>query len=89
VVDAIADIDVKPTWITKERFVAGGAAAVPVAGGVVQGIRSRFHHHTPQQAAVCWAFHQPAAIQLRGNDLSWTAEERILQSNQKEIPSCK
>ena len=35
VVDAIAHIDVKPPWLTKERLVAGGAAAVAVAGGVV------------------------------------------------------
>ena len=32
VVDAVAHIDVKTPWLTKERFVAGGAAAVAVAG---------------------------------------------------------
>ena len=73
--DAIAQIDVKPPWLTKERLVAGGAAAVAVAGGVVLGIRLHFHHHPPEQAAVCLAFHQPTANQLRGNDLRWTAEE--------------
>ena len=76
-VDAIAHIDVKPSWLTKERFVARGAAAVAVAGGVVLGIRLRFHHHTPEQAAVVLAFHQPAANQRRGNDLRWTAEEGV------------
>ena len=78
-VDAVAHIDVKTSWLTKERFVARGAAAVAVAGGVVLGIRLRFHHHTPEQAAVCLAFHQPAANQLRGNDLRWTAEEGVGQ----------
>ena len=78
-VDAIAHIDVKAPRLTKERFVAGGAAAVAVAGGVVLGIRLRFHNHTPEQAAVCLPFHQPAANQLRGNDLRWTAEEGVGQ----------
>ena len=63
----------------KERFVAGGAAEAAVTSGVVLGIRLRFHHHTPEQAAVCLAFHQPAANQLRGDDLRWTAEEGVRQ----------
>ena len=46
-----------------------------MAGGVVLGIRLRFHHHTPEQAAVCLAFHQPAAHQVRSDDFRWTAEE--------------
>ena len=37
VVNAIAHIDIKPPRLTKERFVAGGAAAVAVAGRVVLG----------------------------------------------------
>ena len=73
--DAIAQIDVKPPWLTKERLVAGGAAAIAMTSGVILGIRLRFHHHTPEQAAVCLAFHQPAANQRRGNDLRWAAEE--------------
>ena len=36
-VNAIAHIDIKPPRLTKERFVAGGAAAVAVAGRVVLG----------------------------------------------------
>ena len=78
-VDAIAHIDVKTSWLTKERLVAGGAAAIAVASGVVLGIRLRFHHHTPEQAAVVLAFHQQAANQLRSNDLRWTAEEGMGQ----------
>ena len=76
-VDAIAHIHIKPPWLTKQRVVAGGAAAVAVAGGVVLGIRLRFHHHTPEQAAVCLAFHQPAANQLRCHHLSRAAEEGV------------
>ena len=46
-----------------------------MTGGIVLGIRLRFHNHPPEQAAVCLAFHQPAAHQIRGNDLGRTAEE--------------
>ena len=53
-------------WLTKERFVAGGAAAEAVAGGVVLGIRLGFHHHAPEQAAVLLAFHQHATDEVRG-----------------------
>ena len=77
VMDAIADIDVKTPWITKEGLVAGGAAAVAVAGGVVLGIHLRFHHHTPEQAAVCLAFYQPAANKGMGNNFRWTVEEGV------------
>ena len=50
-----------------------------MTGGIVLGIRLRFHHHTPEQAAVCLAFNQPAANQLRGNDLRWTTKEGVGQ----------
>ena len=43
------------------------------------GIRLRFHNHAPEQASISLAFHQPAANQLRGNDLRWTAEEGVGQ----------
>ena len=46
---------------------------------IVLGIHLRFHRHTPEQAAVCLAFHQPAANQLRANGLRWTAEESTQQ----------
>ena len=45
-----------------------------MTGGIVLGIRLRFRH-TPEQAAVVLAFYQPAANQLRSNDLRWTAEK--------------
>ena len=50
-----------------------------MTGGIVLGIRLRFHDHAPQQTSVRLAFHQPAANQLRGNDLRWTAEEGLGQ----------
>ena len=50
-----------------------------MTSGVVLGIRLRFHHHTPQEAAVCLPFHQPAANQVGGNNLRWTAEEDLRQ----------
>ena len=50
-----------------------------MTGGIVLGIRLCFHNHAPQQTSVRLAFHQPAANQLRGNDLRWTAEEGVGQ----------
>ena len=47
VVNAIAHIHIETPWLPEERFVAGGAAAVAVAGGLLLGIRLRFHNHTP------------------------------------------
>ena len=46
-----------------------------MACGGVLGRRLRFHHHTPQQAAVCLAFHQQAPDELGGNHLSGAGEE--------------
>jgi hypothetical protein len=51
VVNAIAHIHIKPPSLPKQGLVAGGAAAVAVAGGVVLGIRLRFNNHAPQQFA--------------------------------------
>ena len=48
-----------------------------MAGGVVLRIRLCFHHHTPQQAAVCLAFHKQAADQLGGNLLGGATEEGV------------
>ena len=76
-VNAIAHLDVKTPWLTKECFVAGGAAAVAVAGGVVLGIRLGFHHHAPKQAAVLLAFHQQATNQVGGDQLGRAAEEGV------------
>jgi len=48
---------------------------MPVAGGLLLGIRLRFHHHAPKQAAVLLAFHQQAADELGCNNLSGAGEE--------------
>ncbi len=77
VVNAIAHIDIKPPRLTKQRFVAGGAAAVAVTGGVVLGIRLRFHNHAPEQLATFLAFHQQAADELGGNLLGGAGEEGL------------
>jgi len=57
--------------------VAGGAAAVAVAGRLLLGIRLRFHNHAPQQLAIGLAFHQQAADQLGGDDLSGAGVEGL------------
>ena len=77
VVNAITHIDIKPPWLTKERFVARGAAAVAVAGGVVLGIRLRFDNHPPEQLAIGLAFHQQAANEVRGNLLGGAGKEGL------------
>ena len=69
-VNAIAHIDVKPPRLTKQGFVAGGAAAVAVAGGVGLPIRLRFHNHAPQQLTRGLALHQQAADEFGGNLLA-------------------
>ena len=53
---------------------------VAVAGEVVLGIRLRFNNHTPQQLAVFLAFHQQAADELGGDDLSAAGEEGLGES---------
>jgi hypothetical protein len=77
VVNAIAHIDVEAPWLTKERFVAGGAAAVAVASGLVLRIRLRFHDHAPQEVAIGLTFHQKASDELGGDDLSRAGEEGL------------
>ena len=76
-VHAIAHIHIKPPRLTKEGFVAGGAAAVAVTGGLVLGIRLRFHNHAPQQLAIRLAFHQQAADELGGDLLGGAGEEGL------------
>jgi len=68
-VNAIAHIDVKASRLTKQGLVAGGAAALAVAGGLLLGIRLRFHHHAPQQLPSGLAFHQQATDELGGDQL--------------------
>jgi hypothetical protein len=50
-----------------------------VAGGLLLGIRLRFHNHAPEQAAIRLAFHQQAADELGGDDLGGAAEEDVGQ----------
>ena len=76
-VDAIADIHIETPWLTKERFVTRTAAAIAVAGGLVLGIRLRFHHHTPEQAAVLLAFHQQTPDELGGDQLGRAGEKAL------------
>ena len=64
-------------WLTKERFVAWGAAAEAVAGGVVLGIRLGFNHHAPKQAGVPLAFHQQATDEVGGDLLGRAGEEGL------------
>jgi hypothetical protein len=77
VVNAIAHINIEAPWLTKERFVAGGAAAVAVASGLVLRIRLRFHNHAPQQLAIGLAFHQQTADELGGDEFSGAGEEGL------------
>jgi len=74
-VNAIAHIHIETPRLTKQGFVAGGAAAVAVAGGLLLGIRLRFHKYAPQQLAIGLAFHQQAADQLGGDHLGWAGVE--------------
>ena len=76
-VNAITHIDIKPTWLTMQRFVARCAAAIAVASAVVLGIRLRFNNHAPQKLATFVAFHEQAANELRCNHLCWAAEEGV------------
>ena len=46
-----------------------------MTGGVILGIRFRFHNHPPKQAAVPLAFHQQAANQVGGDDLGGAGEK--------------
>jgi len=67
VVNAVAHIHIKPPRLTKQGFVTGGAAAVAVAGGLLLGIRLRFHNHAPQHRSLGLAFNQQAADELGCN----------------------
>ena len=51
-----------------------------MASGVVLGLRLGFHHHTPEQAAVLLAFHQQAADEVVGDQLSAAEEEAAGES---------
>jgi hypothetical protein len=77
VVNAIAHVDVKAPRLTKQGFVARGAAAMPVAGGLLLGIRLRFHHQNPQQLSIHLSPHQQAADELGCNLLGGAGEEGL------------
>jgi hypothetical protein len=83
VVNAIAHIHVKPPRLTKQRFVAGGAAAVAVAGRVVLRIRLGFHKYAPEQLATFLAFHKQAANQLGGDELGRAGEEGLREGRER------
>ena len=74
-VDAIAHIHIKAPRLSKQGFVAGGAAALAVAGRFLLGIRLRFPNHAPQQLPSGLALHQQAADELGGNLLGGASEE--------------
>jgi len=48
-----------------------------VAGGILLGIRLRFHKYAPQQLAVGLAFYQQAADELGGDQLGRAGEEGL------------
>ena len=50
---------------------------MPVAGGIVLGIRLRFHNHPPEQLAIGLALDQQAANQRGGDLLRGAAEEGL------------
>ena len=74
-VNAIAHIDIEPPRLAKQGFVAGAAAAMPVAGGFALAIRLRFHDHAPEQLAIGLVFHQQATDEVGGNLLGGAGEE--------------
>ena len=48
-----------------------------MTSGIVLGIGLCFNDHSPEQAAVVMAFHQPAANQLGGDQLGRAGEEAL------------
>ena len=82
--DAVGDIDVPMARRAEQGGVAFGAATKAVTGGLLLGIRLRFHHHTPQQAAVGLAFEQAAADEFRPHQLSGARVEIRRQGLQNE-----
>jgi len=50
-----------------------------VAGGLLLGIRLRFHH-APQQLPIGLAFYQQAADELGGDQLGGAGEERWVKT---------
>ena len=76
-VNAIAHIHIETPRLTEQRFVAGGAAAIAVTGGVVLRIRLGFNNHAPEQLAIRLAFHQQATDEVGGDQLGRAGEEGL------------
>ena len=79
VVDAVAQIDLQPPRLAKQGCVAGGAAAMPVAGGLALAIRLRFHNHATQQLPSGVPLHQQAADEVGCDLLGGAGEESLRQ----------
>jgi len=77
VVNPIAHIHIETPWLTKQRFVAGAAAAMPVAGGLALAIRLRFHNHAPEEVPIGLTLDQQAADELGGDLLGGAGEEAL------------
>jgi hypothetical protein len=77
VVNAIAHIHIETPWLAKERFVAGGAAAIAVASRLLLRIRLRIHNHAPEQLAIGLTFHQQEADEVGSNLLGGAGEEAL------------
>ena len=73
-VNAMAHLHIETPWLTKQRFFAGAAAAMPVASGLALAIRLRFHDHARQQLAIGLPFHQQVADADGGDLLSRAGE---------------
>ncbi len=76
-VNGITHIHIPTSRLPEEGFVAGGAAAVAVAGRFLLGIRLRFHNHAPGLLARRLPFHQQAADQVGGDDFGGAGEEGV------------
>lgn len=74
-VTAIVHTHIQPHRHPKQRFIAGSAVAVAVAGGFLLGIRLCFQSHALKQIAIRLALHQRAADQLEGNLLGGAGEK--------------
>jgi len=64
-------------WLRNESSLAGGAAAVTVAGGHLLGIRLRFLKYAQQQLPSGLVFHQQAADELGGDHFGRAGEEGL------------
>ena len=87
-VDAIADIYIRPPWLTEQGFVLGHPAPITMKSGIVLGKSLGFNDHAPEQAAVVLAFHQPAAHQIGGNQLGRLSEKAWGECRKPLVMGC-